>query len=213
MGYTDGVNSLTSLSPTAKADVLKALGSGFDTVASDANAGVRASNIGTGGTAAVRAGDTAYQNANTAYQRLANVTIPNIEGFGQLLMQGAGGINPFDSQHANMTVAAFQNELSDSQRGQFNATFQQLQKSIAELAGAGGTQTPTQNVIQSDGTLNPNAKLSTIQDVLSRIAAEGAQYLKTQGSYSNNALNQTQGGSGNTGGTGGNTSYAGGGAF
>lgn len=157
-----------------------------------------AQNIITGGTAAVNAGAAAYAQNNPAYAKLAYETVPNIEGFGNLLMQGAGGINPFDSQHANMTVSAFQNELSDPQRAQFNTTAQQLNKSIGELAGAGGSQTPTQNVIQADGTFNPNMKLSTLKDVLSRIAQEGTQYLTTKANLSNANLYQAQGGGNNT---------------
>lgn len=201
MGYTDGVNSLSGLSPTAKADVLAALGTGFDTVASDANAKVKSSNIQTGGTAAVNAGASTYANANPAYLNLKNNVIPNIDGFGNLLTQSAGGVNPFDAQYANMSLQQFQKQLSSPQQAQFNATFQQLQKSIAALAGSGGSQTPTANSAQSDATLSPTSKMSTIKSVLDRIKSEGDIYLTNQGNLSNAALSQALGG-GSTGNSG-----------
>ena len=153
------------------------------------------SNAQVGGTAAVNAGNSLYQTANPAYQTLANVTVPNIEAFGNLLTQGAGGINPFSSQFANDTLQQFQSQLSSSQQAQFQSTFQQLKQAIASLAGAAGTQTPTANSSQSDATLSPTAKMSTIQDVLTRIAAEGKQYLTTAAALSNQGLSQAQGGS------------------
>lgn len=205
MGYTNGVNSLAGLSPTAKADVLAGLGQGFDTIASDANAATKASNIQTGGTAAVNAGASTYANANPAYLNLKNNVIPNIEGFGELLTQGAGGINPFDSQHINMSLQQFQKELSGPQQAQFQTTFQQLQKSIAALASAGGTQTPTANSAQADASLSPTAKMSTIKSVLDRIKSEGDVYLTNQGNLSNAALSQAQGGSGGSTGNSGAT--------
>lgn len=157
----------------------------------------QAQNTITGGTAAVNAGNTAYQNANPAYLNLKNNIIPNIDSFGQLLTQGAGGVNPFDAQFANLTLQQFQNQLSSPQQAAFNATFQQLQKSIAALAGQGGTQTPTANSAQADATLSPTAKMSTIQSTLQRIAQEGNVYLTNQGNLSNEALNQAQGGNTN----------------
>lgn len=179
----------------------------YSPVVSAAQSAATTSNVTTGGTAAVNAGNAAYQQANPAYLNLKNNIIPNIDNFGTLLTQGAGGVNPFDSQHANMTLQAFQNELSSPQQAAFNATFQQLQKSIAALAGVGGAQTPTANSAQSDATLSPTAKMSTIQSTLARIAQEGNVYLTNQGNLSNAALNQAQGGNS------GNTSYARGGAF
>lgn len=169
------------------------------------NAGASAaqqSNTEVGGTAAVNAGNSTYQNANPAYLKLSNYTIPNIEGFSQLLTSGAGGINPFASQYANQTLQQFQNQLSSPQQAQFQTTFQQLKQSIADLAGSGGSQTPTANSAQADATLSPTATMSTIQQTLQRISQEGQQYLNSQAALNNAALGQAQGG-GSTGGTSG----------
>jgi hypothetical protein len=159
-----------------------------------------AQNIITGGTAAVNAGAAAYAANNPAYAKLAYQTVPNIEGFGNLLMQSTGGINPFDAQYANMTLQQFQSQLSSPAQAAFQTTFQQLKKSIAELAGSGGSQTPTANSSQADNTLSSTSKLSTIQSTLQRIALEGKQYLTTAAVLSNANLNQAQGG-GNSGGS------------
>lgn len=162
-----------------------------------------AQNIVTGGTAAVNAGASTYAQANPAYLNLKENIIPNIDNFGKLLTQGAGGVNPFATQYGNMTLQQFQSQLSSPQQAAFNATFQQLQKSIAALAGAGGTQTPTANSAQSDATLSPTSKMSTIESTLNRIAQEGNVYLTNQGNLSNAALNQAQGGGGSNSSTSG----------
>lgn len=161
-----------------------------------------AQNTITGQTAAVNAGNSAYQQADPAYLKLANYTMPNIDGFGQLLTGGAGGVNPFASQYANMSLQQFQSQLSSAQQAQFQTTFQQLKQSIADLAGSGGSQTPTANSSQADATLSPTSKMSTIMATLQRIQQEGDIYLKSQGALNNAALSQTQGGGGASGGTG-----------
>ncbi len=200
MTYDQAVSSMGYAGAAGKTFLDNAITSaGGNPLLLQASGAASQSNIQTGQTAAVNAGNTTYQQANPQYQRLANVVIPNIEGFGQLLMSGAGGINPFDSQHANMTLQQFQSELSSPQQAAFQTTFQQLQKSIAELAGSGGSQTPTANSAQADATLSPTSKMSTIKSTLDRISQEGQQYLKTQANYSNSALNQAQGGGGNAG--------------
>jgi hypothetical protein len=187
--------NLTSQQAQVVQQVLSQMNPSYSSNAAAGAGAALQSNAQVGGTAAVNAGNSLYQTANPAYQTLANVTVPNIEAFGNLLTQGAGGINPFSSQFANDTLQQFQSQLSSSQQGQFQSTFQQLKQAIAALAGAGGTQTPTANSSQSDATLSPTAKLSTIQDVLTRIAAEGKQYLTTAAALSNQALSQAQGGS------------------
>lgn len=162
------------------------------------------SNATVGGTATVNAGASAFGQANPAYLKLSTYTMPNIDSFGQLLTSGAGGVNPFSSQYANMSLQQFQNQLSSAQQAQFQTTFQQLKQSIADLAGSGGSQTPTANSSQADATLSPTSKMSTIQATLQRIQQEGDIYLKSQAALNNAALTEAQGGGvgGSTGGTG-----------
>jgi len=206
MGYTAAYNQISSAYGSAVANqllpALQKLNPSFSVTTSDAQAAANAANVQTGGTAAVNAGASTYAQANPAYLNLKNNIIPNIDNFGTLLQQGAGGINPFDAQYGNSTLQQFQSQLSSPQQAAFQATFQQLQNSIAQLAGAGGAQTPTANSAQSDATLSPTSKMSTIKSTLERIAQEGNIYLTNQGNLSNAALSQAQGGSGATGGTG-----------
>jgi hypothetical protein len=180
------------------------LGPNFNANTNAGASSAQASNAQVGGTAAVNAGNAAYQSANPAYLKLANYTIPNIEGFGQLLTSGAGGINPFASQYANMTLQQFQNQLSSPQQAQFQTTFQQLKQSIADLAASGGSQTPTANSAQAEATLSPTSSLATIQQTLQRISQEGQQYLTSQAALNNAALSQAQGG-GTSGGSSGSS--------
>lgn len=171
---------------------------GYNANTAAGQASAQQSNAQIGGTAAVNAGNSLYQSANPEYQTLKQTTLPNIENFGQLLTQGAGGVNPFDIKFLNGTLAEFKRQLSNSQQAQFDATFQQLQKNISTLAASGGVQTPTANVLQSGATLDPNMKMSTLQNTLQRIAQEGNIYLTNQGNLSNTALNQAQGGGSST---------------
>jgi hypothetical protein len=171
-------------------------GGSFDNNVALGQGAANQSNALVGGTAAVTAGNTLYQSLNPQLQNLATNVIPNITDFGKLLTSAAGGVNPFSSTYANSTWGDFQKSLSSSQWLSFQSTFQQLQKNIAAMAASGGTQTPTANTAQSQLTLDPDTKISAINDVLTRVAAEGQTYLKNLAYTSNNALSQAQGGSG-----------------
>ena len=192
MGYTDGVNSLASLSPTAKADVLKALGAGFDTVASDAKAGVRASNIGTGGTAGVQANQSVFNKAYGDYKTLENA-VQNVDQFGTLLTQNMGGINPTDVRYANQTIAQIKSQLSSGQQAAFNSTLAALTSKVSGLLSVGGNEIPTDISAAANKIIDGSLPIGSLSTVLSRIQNEGNILLKNQADLVNSTYSGLQG--------------------
>ncbi len=172
MGYTDGVNSLASLSPTAKADVLNALGQGFDTVSSDANAATRAGNIITAGTTPTTAAADVYKDTYNSLLTIKQAT-SNIDQFGNLLLKNMGDINPTDAKFANKTIAEVRNQLSSEQQATFDTTFAQLKAQIASLLSSGGAQIPTQITLDANHVIDGSAPLGTLTATLQRIGTEG----------------------------------------
>jgi len=202
MGYTDGVNSLSSLSPTAKADVLKALGTGFDTVASDANASAKGTNITTGGTAATSAANAVYQKAYSDYQDLTQ-SVQNVDSFGSLLTTGMNDkqgniINPTDSKWANQSISAVRNQLSSQQQAQFDSTYAALKSKVSGLLSIGGSEIPTQITSDANKILDGSAPYGTLNATLQRIQTEGTILLTSQAKKVNDALTQTKGGNTST---------------
>lgn len=169
------------------------------TILGTANAQASATNTQTALTTAQSAAAAAYSAGYPQYTNLTQNVLPNIADFGTLLTQAAGGVNPFSSTWANQTWGSFQKALLSGSDGaaqwsKFQSTFQQLQNSIAQLAQAGGAQTPTANTAQSQLTLDPNASISTIQNVLSRVQQEAAIYGTNMANAVNANLAQAQGG-------------------
>ncbi len=194
VGYTDGVNSLASLSPTAKADVLAALGPGFDTVGSDSRATARGSNIQTAGTAGVQANQQVFQKAYGDYTTLQNA-VQNVDQFGQLLTQNMGGINPSDVKYANRTIAQIRNQLSSSQQAQFDSTLAALTSKVSGLLSVGGNEIPTDISSAANKIIDGSLPIGSLTAVLGRIQQEGNILLQNQAGIVNSAYSGLTGGS------------------
>ena len=196
MGYTNGVDSLSGLSPTAKADVLKALGPGFDTVTSDAQATAKGGNVGTAGTATVNANRDVYNQA-VKDQADTQAAVQNVDGLGAILMDSSqnGGINPTDINIINKKWADIKGQFSSATQAKFDTTLMALQSRISALLSSGSPLIPSAATADAKSIVNGDASLKTIAQTLDRIKEEGATLLKTQESKKNEAYQNMQGGS------------------
>ena len=200
MGYTDGVNSLASLSPTAKADVLAALGTGFDTVASDANASAKGSNITTGGTAATSAAASGLQSAtnnyvaaNTAYST-ATAQSKNLQS-----TMTSTGINT-NPQFVNSKINALQNQLGSANYASFITSLNEARQAYTNLLSSVGASTPTVNGQQATDIFNQNSTPAQINAAID--ALNQAAYAKLKPMYDQIGIYQSQLGGSGTGTTG-----------
>jgi len=163
IGYTDGVNSLASLSPTAKADVLAALGSGFDTVSSDATAASRGQSQTTLGTNA--ANITAAQQ-----QQIANYKSAQQQGQ-NLASQVGDLISKFNLNPAELNVAngAIQKIAQNTSNPQYQILSNYLNDISARysqvLTPPGGSSTDSTRAVAT-GMLNSLAQGNSIKSVL-----------------------------------------------
>ena len=148
MGYTDGVNSLSSLSPTAKADVLSALGAGFDTIKSDAQAGIK-----TQQTVQV----AGYQSALQQGQNLASQTTDLITKF---------NLNPSELNKANGAIQLIAKNTSSPEYKMLNNYLADISSRYSQiLTPAGGSSTDTTRAVAS-GMLDGLASGKSLQTVL-----------------------------------------------
>jgi len=155
MGYTDGVNSLASLSPTAKADVLKALGSGFDTVASDATAATRGGVIGTQGAQVAQ-----YKSALQQGQNLQSQLTDLITSF---------GLNPNDVNKVNSGLQVIANNVSDPHYKILQNYVNDIANTYAQvLTPPGGSATDTTRGIASsmlDASMAGNGLITVMKSL------------------------------------------------
>ncbi len=163
IGYTDGVNSLSSLSPTAKADVLAQLGSGFDTVASDANAASKGTSITTLGTnaanitAAQQQQIANYKSAQQQGQNLASQTKDLITTF---------GLNPSELTAANGAIQKIAKNVSSPQYQILSNYLNDISARYSQvLTPPGGSSTDTTRAVAS-GMLDALASGNSIKSVL-----------------------------------------------
>jgi hypothetical protein len=143
IGYTDGVNSLSGLSPTAKADVLAQLGSGFDTIASDANASAKGSNITTGGTATTSANASGLQQAikdETDLTAQANAASSLAEQVNTAVH--AAGLDLTQSNDANATLNNLKSRLGSPEYAALNIAVNDARSAYAGILQSQG-MTPT----------------------------------------------------------------------
>lgn len=151
MGYTKGVSALSSLSPTAQADVLKALGPGFNTVQSDANAAATGSSEQTQ--------LQTKQAHETAYKQIQNLA-PQL---GDLI--STFNLNPNDIQALNKGLAAIANNTSSSQ-------YRLLQSYINSIAGLYSQILPVSQDVLSQNILSSTQKGQNITDTIQGLAAQ-----------------------------------------
>lgn len=181
MGYTNGVNSLSGLSPTAKADVLAALGPNFDTVASDANTSARGQNITTGGTTGTSTAAqgysgaaqtyTAYQGANTAAESQAKQV--------QSIL-GSTGLNSGVPDY-NKAINSLSGRLGATNVAQLSTALTELQNMYSQILSVGGT-TPSGSESQALQVLNPNSSAAQINASIQQL--QQASYNRGTGLYS-----------------------------
>lgn len=161
MGYTEGVNSLAGLSPTAKADVLAQLGIGFDTIASDANATARASNISTGGTAITGANAAGLA---TAIQEQANLQTQtsSAKTLADQVSKAVSdsGLSLTNSTDANTAINNLQSRLGNDAYTKLNIAVNDARNAYAAILNSTGA-TPTD--AGNAATQNINANMSPKQ--------------------------------------------------
>lgn len=174
MGFTDGAASLASLSPTAKADVLKALGPGFDTVASDANASVKGSNIQTSGTAGTKAAADAYAQSYPAVVTL-NQALNNVNSAGNMTVKNAQGadVNPLSLAPANTAISKVRSLLSDAGQVTFNSNIANLQAAIRNIYSSNGGSTPSGIESQIGQMADGSLSVKGLQALITAAQAEG----------------------------------------
>ena len=172
MGYTNGVNSLSSLSPTAKADVLKALGTGFDTVSSDANAATKGSNITTMGTAQTNAQATSLGNLTQQANTLAasRASVANLANITLNTIAQNNSLNPSNINAVNGVIQTIAKNTSNPQ-------YQNLMNQITDIVSTyGSILNPTGNTDTTRATasnmVNSLANGSTLQDVISSLDSQ-----------------------------------------
>lgn len=171
MGYTTGVNSLASLSPTAKADVLAALGPGFDTVASDANAATKGSNISTAGTAGINAANTGYSSALQDYNN-ANASYTALTGISnQVISTLSDYANTGTLTDMNAAINTLQGQLSNPDYQKFITAIGNAQASYQGILGSSGV-TPTKADQDAVSALNPSSSASTIVAALNQLSSD-----------------------------------------
>lgn len=186
MGYTDGVNSLSSLSPTAKADVLAALGQGFDTVASDANAATRANIIGTQGSQVA-----GYQSALQQGQNLQSQLTDLITSF---------GLNPNDVNAVNTGLQKIAANISSPQYKILQNYVNDIANTYAQvLTPPGGSATDTTRGIATsmlDATAKGTSLIATMkaldeaaQAKIAGVSTTGASQKAITSSSNASALN------------------------
>jgi len=186
MGYTNGVDSLSGLSPTAKADVLKALGPGFDTVTSDAQATAKGSNVQTIGTANVNSLPDLTKQLNSLQSQSSG-----IDNNFNLAINTAikGGVNDGDVPALNAIKQNVTKGLASNQTViDFQNSIQQIQNVLT--ATGGGTVDPniSQNGLKSlqqqikSGIANT---VKGIQDQIDKIKGGGSS--GSGGSYTSSS--------------------------
>ncbi len=172
----------------------KALNPSFDVNTAAGIGAANQSNATTGGTVAVNAAASAYPQYYKDYTD-TKATVDNIDQFGDLLFQNAGGLNPFVLKYGNATLSDIRNQLSSQQQAQFDSTFAALKSKISGLLAVGGSQTPTELTNDARSILDGNASISSLQATLNRIKQEGQIILNLAATKGNTALQQAQGGS------------------
>lgn len=193
-GTTDPASALAALSAYGQpaVDALQqALGPSFNLNQAEGSAAAQATNATTAGTATPSAENTIYQSALSDYSDLTQYT-SNVSGLGSLLTSGmtsASGvpINPTDSQYANMTIAAFRQQLSSPSQAQFDSTLAALQSKVSGMLSIGGSETPTQLTSDANSIINGTAPVGTLNATLTRIQDEGDTLLTNQAAKVNTA--------------------------
>lgn len=201
IGYTDGVNSLAGISPTAKADVLAALGQGFDTVNSDAQAANRATNTRTSGTAQTGAYagvyDTATKQAATISQQRS--AINDIGNQAMTLLKNNPELNKFASQHGNKALNKLSTELSSPQYAAFNTAIQSLRARIGSALQAG--EIPTAATSGAQSIANGDITLDALGSTLVQVDKEMGTFQDSQQALADYARGQMGSGGGNAAGS------------
>lgn len=204
MGYTAGVDSLSSLSPTAKADVLAALGPGFDTVASDANAATKGSNIQTGGTATT--GANAQGLAQSIQQETAlNTAANNASALAQQVQTALtnSGLNMTNSTDANTAISNLQSRLGNAAYTQLTIAVNDARNAYASvLQSTGATPTDAGNAANQNinANMSPKQILAAIDQLSQGVnARQQSQHAQTQQYQSQ--LNGSGSSTGNSGGS------------
>lgn len=171
IGYTAGVDSLSGLSPTAKADVLAALGPDFDTVSSDANASTRGTNIQTGGTATT--GANAQGLAQSIQQETELQTAAsNAAALATQLSDAlkSSGLNLTNSTDANTAVNNLQSRLGNSAYTQLNIAVNDARNAYQAILTATGA-TPTDAGTAANQNINANMSPKQILAAIDQLSA------------------------------------------
>lgn len=185
MGYTAGVDSLAGLSPTAKADVLAALGPGFDTVSSDAQAATKGSNIQTGGTATTGANATGLTNSIQQETSL-NTAATNASALGSQVSEALknSGLDMTNSTDANTAINNLQSRLGNAGYTQLNIAVNDARNAYGAILQATGA-TPTdagqaanQNI---NANMSPKQILAAIDQLTKGVTArQASQHAQTE---------------------------------
>lgn len=207
IGYSDGVNSLAGLSPTAKADVLAALGPGFDTVGSDAQAKTRGTNIQTGGTAVTGANAQGLTDSIQQETQL-NTAANNAQSLATQVSDALknSGLNMTNSTDANTAINNLQSRLGNSAYTQLNIAVNDARNAYQAILTATGA-TPTDAGAAANQNINANMSPKQILaaiDQLSQGVNARQQSQHQQTTQYQNQLNGS-GGTSPSGGTSGTT--------
>lgn len=174
----------------------------YSPITSAAQGAATSSNVQTAGTAGVTANQQVFNKAYGDYTSLQN-TVQNVDQFGQLLTSGmiapdGTQINPSNAKYANMSIANIRSQLSSGQQAQFDSTLAALQSKVSGLLSVGGSEIPTKLSSDASKILDGTLPLGSLNDVLSRIQAEGNILLSNQAGVVNNAYAGIQNPAGST---------------
>lgn len=127
-------------------------------------------NAQTGGTAGTQASQQVLNSANDAYTKMLQQS-KNVANLGDSFIQNmiAGGINPTNSQFANILIKNIRNQFSNVQQQQFDNSYAQLKQVISGLLQTGGAETPTELTNDANLILNGNVSVGALQGVIDRI--------------------------------------------
>lgn len=202
MGYSNGVDALKSLSPTAAADLLSALGSNFDTVKSDAAATARGTNIGTAGTATTSANATGLANSIQQETEL-NTAAGNATSLAGQVTDAlkSAGLNMTNSTDANTAINNLQSRLGNSAYTQLNIAVNDARNAYAAILTSMGS-TPTDAGNAASQNINSNMSPSQILGAISQLNLGVGARQSNQHQQTLNYQNQLNGSGGAGSGTG-----------
>ncbi len=162
---------------------------GGDPLSLEAQGAATQSNIQTTGTASTGSWNTIYQNANSAYATYSQQqsAINNIANQTLSIMQSAG-INPSDSQYANVKLNQFATQFSSPQYAAFNTAITTLQARVAKALQAG--EIPTAATTNATAIANGDTTIGALAATMQQVNNEMTAFVGTQKSLADYAKQQ-----------------------